>query len=149
MSFGEDIDRWKVDLVGKFVDDGHEGVADEGGGRQEKRTNHNTLGKVDNEYIKLPIAGTKGEIVMETVVATSTFDSRVADDEESFLMERPESLCKGDKMAKEATMEEDSNNNKKDDLTEPIDASNVTFACQDVRLKPGFAKDCCWEKGHS
>ena len=27
---------------------------------------------------------------------------------------------------------------KKDDLNEPIDASNVTFACQDVRLKPGF-----------
>ena len=47
---------------------------------EEKRTNHNILGRVDKEYNKLPIAEMKGEIVMETVVNTSVLVSNVADD---------------------------------------------------------------------
>jgi len=132
MSCGVEVDRWKVDIVGKFfgVDAGHDGD-DEGGVGKEKRTNHNTVGQVD---------------------------------EESFLVEAPKGPSKEEGMP--VTFKEDSNNNKcfhvpnyqaydaaeeivdlvlnlalnpeKDDLTEPIDATNVAFACQDVRLKPGF-----------
>ena len=47
------------------VDAGHEGVGDDDGRvEEEKRTNHNILGRVDKEY-KLPISEMKGEIMMK------------------------------------------------------------------------------------
>ena len=96
------LKKLKVDHVGEFVDAGHEGVDDdEGRVEEEKRTNHNILGRVDKEY-KLPISEMKGEIMLETVVTTSVLISHVAEDKESFHMERPRGFCKEEERVREA-----------------------------------------------
>lgn len=118
MSCGEEIDKWKVDLVGKFfgVDAGHEGIGDDEGGvggvGEEKIADHNTLGRVDKEFNKLPNAGMKEETVMETVLATSLLGSCVTKEEESVNLEQSGGLSKEEVVVKESTVVEDSNNNK-------------------------------------
>ena len=118
MSCAEEIDKWKVDLVGKFfgVDAGHEGIGDDEGGvggvGEEKIADHNTLGRVDKEFNKLPNAGMKEETVMETVLATSLLGSCVTKEEESVNLEQSGGLSKEEVVVKESTVVEDSNNNK-------------------------------------
>jgi len=116
MSCGEELDGWKVDLVGKFIGvKGHcRGV------EEEKRTmNHK-------------------EVIFEE--ASMEEDSNNNKCFESFPVLKPQAneaaeeiidlildlVMKSDVLVKKVVP------------TESIDASNVAFACQDVRLKPGF-----------